>query len=139
MLTTSDILLNYYLDLIFEGNIEELLELGYNSYKNNKEILSSQIPLKLYKNYLINNEEMFKTKPTLLYKKILSLNKKHRDNSGLSNENLDKNIKIIINYISKYYIKKKILLMIYIKIIKNILSYIFDQQLILSFIFKIIN
>ena len=66
VLTTTDILLNYYLNLMFGFDIEKILAIGFDSYKNSKEILSSQIPLKMYKTYLKNNEEILETDPKLL-------------------------------------------------------------------------
>jgi hypothetical protein len=104
ILTTSDILLNYYLNLIFEHDIEKIMSVGYHSYKLSKEILSSQIPLDLYRKLLQNNVEILNTDPKLLYEKILSMNKINNENTKLDDRTLgtkeyNKEIKIIVSNI----------------------------------------
>ena len=52
LLTTSDIILNYFLAIIYRGDFNEIMKISYNSYKHEKHLLSSQISLDLYNNYI---------------------------------------------------------------------------------------
>lgn len=108
VLTTTDILLNYYLNLLYRYDIEKVLSLGFESYKNHKarsaEYLSSQIPLDLYRSYLDNNDTILETEPELLYDKLLSLYKNNgfkssRENNGVNNisPQIAKKVKIIVD------------------------------------------
>jgi hypothetical protein len=62
ILTSSDIILNNYLNLIFNYNTEYIINLGFNTYKNEKVIMSGQIPLDSYRSYLANITEVYKLK-----------------------------------------------------------------------------
>jgi hypothetical protein len=93
ILTTPDIVLNNFLNMMFDHNIDYLLEQGFNTYKNEKIIMSSQLPLNTYKNYLLNITEIYNLKASEsedIFNKIKLLTKSE-------NSSDDSFIKIIIN------------------------------------------
>lgn len=73
MLTTSDILLNYYLSILTKFDTNYLMKIGYNSYKNEKHILSGQIPINLYKEYENKIDDIYRSNKDKIYKLIQSL------------------------------------------------------------------
>jgi hypothetical protein len=97
------------------------LEIGFHSYKNKKEVLSSQIPLNLYRSYL-KNVDILETNPSLLYEKFLSI-----QNNDVSN---DKEIKIIVNnlLISRRTIIKTMALHQEKELITNLEKQIYDKS-----------
>jgi hypothetical protein len=70
ILTSSDIILNNYLNMIYNYNSEYIINLGFNTYKNEKVLMSSQIPLKFYRHYLDQIIEIYKLNPEDLFNKI---------------------------------------------------------------------
>lgn len=92
ILTSSDIILNNFLNMCYDYNSEYIINLGYNTYKNEKEIMSGQIPLNLYRRYLCHLEEVYNLNPDEIFNKIKLLIELDTD---LSNNDLY--IKIIAN------------------------------------------
>ena len=67
ILTSTDLILDDFLNLMFSYDLDYILKLGFNTYKNEKDIMSGNIPLKLYKTYLdkqravynLNSDDLF--------------------------------------------------------------------------------
>jgi hypothetical protein len=92
ILTSSDITLNNYLNMFYNYNFEYITNLGYNTYKNEKDIMSSQIPLKFYRSYLEKIIEIYKLSPEDIFNKIKLLTE-----SDIELSSNDSFIKIIAN------------------------------------------
>jgi len=60
ILSSTDILLSTFLNKIFQYDHDFILNLGYKTYKDEKEVMSSRIPLNTYKAYLDNFPEIKK-------------------------------------------------------------------------------
>jgi hypothetical protein len=61
--------------MVFDYNIDYIVNLGFKSYKDEKEIMSSQIPLKFYRSYLDHIKEIYKLNSDNLMNKIKLLTK----------------------------------------------------------------
>jgi hypothetical protein len=72
LLNSSDINLCYFLNLMY-NNFETIKKIGYNSYKNEKDLLSSQIPFKLYQDYLSKLTKIHKLPANDLLKNLSKL------------------------------------------------------------------
>lgn len=70
ILTSSDIMLNNYLNMIYSSNLDRLLSLGFNTYKSQKNIMSGQIPLSYYRTILSYIPEIFQLKPEDLFNNL---------------------------------------------------------------------
>lgn len=64
ILTSSDIILTNYLYKMFKYDYDYVTELGFKTYKEEKNIMSGQIPIKLYKEYIDKLEEIFNLRVT---------------------------------------------------------------------------
>ena len=84
ILTSSDIILNNYLNMIYNYNSEYIINLGFYTYKNEKDLMSSQIPLNLYRTYLDKIIEIYKLNPEDVFNKIKLLTSEIESSSNNS-------------------------------------------------------
>jgi DNA-directed RNA polymerase len=111
-LSTLDVSLIYYLNLITNFNIELILKIVYLSYSQCKNILSNSISMSLYKKYIDNFDEILVTNPNLLNEKLLSITnsdyESDSNNRSIMLNNLLISRQTIIRVIALHY--KKVLI-----------------------------
>jgi TRAP-type mannitol/chloroaromatic compound transport system substrate-binding protein len=85
-------MLAYYLNSILNFNYDSIKKLGFKTYKDEKEIMSSQIPVNLYKSCLEKDKDILKLHSSS-EDQIKQIKKRIRS----YNSSDDSNLKILVN------------------------------------------